>query len=114
MFVEEKSVGEQQPVKVGTLKFSEAIRIGARIRPQCTGRMFARGRSCALGAAYEAVFGPPPENAWDPSDKAHWTLGPCLSKLSERFGQSVYEVWSKNDHGWTREEIADWLESQGK
>lgn len=42
-----------QPAK--TLKLSEAIRIGSRIRPQAIGRYFLNGGSCALGAAAEAV-----------------------------------------------------------
>jgi hypothetical protein len=59
MLVEEKSRGEvtETPAKISRL--SEALRIGARLRPQCTNFVFAHGKSCAIGAAYEAVFGYP-------------------------------------------------------
>lgn len=43
--------------QVKPLRLSEAIRIGARIRPQCTSDLFHNGKSCVLGAAYEGATG---------------------------------------------------------
>jgi hypothetical protein len=59
MFVEHKSPGEASPnrekLPEEITKLSEAIRIGATKRPQCTGDYFDNGGSCALGAAWEAM-----------------------------------------------------------
>src|SRR5258706_3257598 len=48
----ERPAGEVQQT-VGKMRLSGAIRIGARIRPQCEGSFFEDGRSCAMGAAME-------------------------------------------------------------
>lgn len=37
------------------MRLSEAIRLGAMLRPQAFGRLRVDGGSCALGAAYEAA-----------------------------------------------------------
>src|ERR1700741_3225132 len=58
--MDESIVKHLEQPQVGTLKLSEAMRIGARLRPQCSGYLFNNGASCALGAAYEAVYGYPP------------------------------------------------------
>lgn len=104
MFVDEKAKGE--PAKVGTLKLSEAIRIGAKKRPQCRGAYFNDyGESCALGAAAEALFG-----------VNRMTFGSdSLRKLQDLYGDlTVTTVIFMNDGGGqTREQIADWLESRG-
>lgn len=93
----------ETPVK---LKLSEAIRIGAQIRPQCKGRAFRDGGSCAMGAAYEAMTG----NVWPEDDFGNFPL------IMHDFGAPtsiVMRVTNMNDNGMTREQIADWLESQG-
>lgn len=96
-------------------KLSQAIRLGATFRPQCTNGAFEYkdGKtvgSCALGAAYEAVFG------------IHYKLEPhrdiTFAPLFERFPEVpnhlVPEIARRNDWmGHTREQIADWLEAQG-
>jgi hypothetical protein len=109
-------------------KLSELIRIGATLRPQITCGCFfdtdhdsGQAGSCAFGAAYEAGTG----KVVYPGD-----LTP-LYWLNETFGfdkviQRVtnpetqesddlfYAVNILNDaYHWTREEIADWLESIG-
>ena len=82
------------------LKLSEAMRIGAALRPQCYGNYFIDGRSCAIGAAWEGFgFSPPKDSltitVWWSNHK--WP-----------------NVIALNDHTcWTREAIADWLERQG-
>lgn len=88
-------------------KLSDAIRLGATFRPQCTERYFKGKGSCALGAAAEAVG----------------ISSPIGGKLYARFPElhcvelNGRALWSKitqlNDSGSTREQIADWLASIG-
>lgn len=111
MFVEEKAAGENQPVKLGFLRLSEAIRIGATKRPQGFGGVLSQlrdGTSCAMHAAYEAIEGAQHPDVSKASDRlSHW--GALM------FGETIVEeVIGRNDGGrFTREQIADWLESQG-
>jgi hypothetical protein len=121
MFLEHKEATEITEAPAKTLKLSEAIRIGARIRPKCTSALFDEGRSCALGAAYEAVYGYPGDG--------HYGFPAMDGRLGLRFGEALsrafpalydsqryllHEVFAHNDfHEWTREQIADWLEAQG-
>lgn len=105
MFVDEKQQGEAQPVKVGTLKLSEAIRIGAKKRPQCKEAYFSNGGSCAWGAAVEGLFG---------VDEETFSIGHINAAMSAvRHAGVVGMVIEMNDTDKTREEIADWLESHG-
>ena len=93
--------------QVGTLKLSEAIRAGAKLRPQGFGATFKDGKSCAVGAAYEAVTG---LTSWPQHEEVY-------SFLSRHFGVPYSllrrDVCEKNDSRETREQIADWLEAQG-
>jgi len=85
------------------------MRIGARIRPQCRGSYKSAGRSCALGAVFEAVYGRPS----DSSERVDTLLEkqfPELKKGRSWLGSKIVDL---NDAGWTRERIADWLESKG-
>lgn len=103
------------------MKLSEAIRLGAMLRPQGTGVLFAQGRSCAFGAALEAVGVTVVEfaDAHDFGDKSPGNLWPWL-KTTEvchpetgRLGRAGDIVVSLNNrHGWTREQIAEWVASQ--
>ena len=103
------------------MKLSEAIRLGAMNRPQAFGAFEHRGGTCALGAACEAIG-----LSIEVANHAH---------ISERL-QSLFPVLRTqrvacpvcgrvqhcslasliadlNDrHRWTREAIADWVESQ--
>ena len=103
MFLEHKEAVEITPAKV--LKLSEAIRIGAKIRPQCTYSYFTRGKSCALGAAAEALYGV--------TEKTFSTTH--INKITSKLSRVVVsEIIERNDDlHWTREQIADWLEGQG-
>lgn len=97
----------EQPAKV--FKLSEAIRVGAKLRPQCFGFLFRDGASCALGAAYEALGGIPIDG--DASDPAYCKI---YDQLEGRFGSDIcYEAHDRNDRGASREAVADWLESEG-
>jgi hypothetical protein len=93
-----------------TLKLSEAMRIGARIRPQCTGCFFSEGRSCAIGAAYEARTGR--MVAYPASDPVQREF-PELFDHPGHFSELGVAIYRRNDRGDTREQIADWLESKG-
>ncbi len=103
--------------KQKVLKLSEAIRIGARLRPQTRGTLYFNGATCALGAAYEAAIGPltgyvHQELGQSYYDKllALWPIlgeGRALSLLGERI------VLNNDRYEFSREEIADWLEAQG-
>lgn len=104
MFVEHKEQGEVTEAPAKTMKFSEAVRIGAKLRPQAFD--WSSVESCVLMAAYEGHYGHMPKN---------WTV-------VNRFLDEVYkipddisgEAMQRNDNDrWTRERIADWLESQG-
>jgi len=92
----------EQP-KVGTLKLSEAIRIGARMRPQCRGTFFREGGSCALGAAVEAKEGHPTLN-FDQNWESYF--GAPMKIMEE-------VTWMNDRSNFSREQIADWLEAQG-
>ena len=97
-----------QPAK--TLKLSEAIRIGSRIRPKCCGQPFRRGMSCAIGAAYEAIYGHP----GDSDDcREHARIVASLDHLAPSLSLGYDIGMARNDHGWTREQIADWLQEMG-
>ena len=103
---------EVKPVEqqVGKLKLSEAIRRGCKLSRPNDGTCFYHGGTCAIGAAYEALFG----NDFEESHK--------YGGISDRV-RDYYEI---SEHDWlslginlrflsgeTREQIADWLESRG-
>lgn len=118
MFLETEKRPQGEPFRESSqetiTKLSQAIRVGAMLRHQCTGDIFKGGGSCALGAAYEAIFGHPGRDVTLPDDQAShlerlWGVIPSPKGLSP-----VMDIgMNRNDSGWTRERIADWLESQG-
>ena len=104
------------------MKLSEAIRLGAMLRPQTTGAIYKHGKSCAWGAAWEAVGG----------DITHWDYSKGISSISicqdywpklslayvpnpitgdTRPIWSIIESLNDNPNCWTRERIADWVAS---
>ena len=113
------------------MRLSEAIRLGAMLRPQAKGRLFHEGGSCAIGAAYEALglvkklddnldtgCGVsrlmPTVYPWltslyrgCPHDEkcAEWSLS-----TAHTFHALIPHL--NDDHSWTREQIADWVEQQ--
>jgi hypothetical protein len=86
--------------------------------------MFDAGRSCAVGAGVEALGLPfnemmtPREylNAFHFADQAFPYLNTrvnCPVSPSEGRQSLLNMIWHLNDdHQWTREQIADWLESE--
>jgi hypothetical protein len=91
------------------MKLSEAIRLGAMLRPQGRIDFFsADGKSCALGAALEArgiqhrILATPAESDAIYGQLYRWW--PWLRVLS------IDAITYRNDvEGWTREQIADWV-----
>lgn len=108
MFVEHKEAVEITEAPAKVLKLSEAMRIGAKIRPQTKHFWHKDGKSCALGAAYEAMAGRPSSSGTDFRDhKKMNEWFPCMPSMQTKIHER------NDDLGWTREQIADWLESQG-
>jgi hypothetical protein len=105
MFISEEVFVPGKSAEV-ELKPSQAMRIGAKLRPQCQYAPFSAGRSCALGAIWEG-YGNPYRTAMESVcpvyELANKKLGPVMTS----------RVYSLNDNGATREDIADWLEGQG-
>lgn len=95
-----------KPEQLRPLKASEALRIGAAIRPQCFGQPFYDGASCAIGAIYEGLTGHYAKlNNWQP------VYDYVASAI---FPIEIRSIWFRNDTDrWSREQIADWLEGQG-
>ena len=92
------------------MKLSEAIREGAKLRPQCKGAFYSTNdqgvvSSCALGAAYEAVTGELPH-----APLIDWHDVPNFPELPSTIETRIIAM---NDSGRTREEIADILASEG-
>jgi hypothetical protein len=101
--------GEVQ--QVGRIRLSEAIRIGARIRPKCTGVFFRNGGSCAMGAAMEANGLPYFEGLGNRQEAVD--MFPSLFVNMMKYTQLAKEISERNDRGESRESIAAWLESIG-
>lgn len=100
MFIDtkERPAGEVQQ-KVGRLRLSEAIRIGAKLRPQITNGCYRDSSgTCAIGAAFEAT-----------GIKEWYSLAKFVGVPTNLHIQ----ITSRNDRGESRESIADWLQSQG-
>lgn len=97
--------------------FSEAIREGSKLRPQGFGEFHADGKSCALGAGREAIYGTTEGNqehydqirALFPYMAETYTDCPaCPLRLS----LFVITYHLNDDHRWAREQIANWLETE--
>jgi hypothetical protein len=96
-----------------------AIRSGAEHRPrQSFGAYFdAFGGSCALGAAYEGVYRLPKEVAGEIPHRLDRFFH-CLENVSKRCPAGCRKrvpvgamiVHLNDDHQWTREQIAAWLD----
>lgn len=106
------------------MKLSAAMREGAKLRPQAIGAYFYDGKSCALGAAAEALDAAMYERG---SDRAVekllgnqfglWgrktTKLPCPAGCHTEYIVGHMITHLNDDHDWEREAIADWLEGLG-
>jgi hypothetical protein len=99
------------------MKLSELMRLGSMLRPQGFGKlMTSDGRSCAFGAAME-VLGKDTnpghlEELWEIFD---WTdegaSRDCPAACGRKGIPGGLILHLNDDHRWTREKIADWVES---
>jgi len=97
----------------------EAIREGSKLRPQCYWRFYSNGGSCVLGAAAEHM-GKQEEieskdisicNLWPVMNISHFHHQPCPCCFHAHGSLSITVVELNDNHRWTREQIADWLET---
>lgn len=110
--MDESIVKFLERTKVGTLKLSEAIREGIRMRPRECSHSFFDGddASCLWGAAWVAI-GNPGKGSSLPTGVSLW--------MAKRFGvPEMVCIEAHLMHGGsgttsTREQIADWLAAQG-
>jgi hypothetical protein len=106
-------------VRHDEMDLAQAIREGAQARPeQAFGEYFhGRRASCALGAAYEGMY-PLPSNAEGIRprhlerlfDCLEYTLRSCPKGCKKRLPLGAMILHLNDDHQWTREEIAAWIE----
>ena len=95
------------------MKLSEAIRLGAMLRPQTRFHLKDQVGTCAMGAALEAVGsgmeGGSFNRLW-PWAKTTAVEIPC-NFIPQGYPYTVERVIADlNDlYGWTRERIADWV-----
>jgi hypothetical protein len=90
------------------MTFAEAIRLGSMLRPQGFGSMRSAAGTCALGAAEEALG-----RLWCDAFGDHRSLYhacPACNYAPDRL-QIVTPAHLNDTHYWTREQIADWVET---
>lgn len=106
---------------VTPLSLSQAMRLGSMLRPQAFGDYQDGQGTCALAAAYEAV-NQDPEN-----DDGGDPFGGIPERVNQRcqcpackrieyaddcgFAMGYVIAHLNDDHRWTREQIADWVET---
>jgi hypothetical protein len=96
-----------------TLKLSDAIREGAKLRPrQSFGTYGSDISACAIGAARVAYTGSPygytPDSVRDILAAAS-SCPACDLGEGDALISNILHL--NDDHKWTRERIADWVES---
>jgi len=109
------------------ISLSEAIREGAKLRPQAFGFMFNKRDgvwcSCALGAAREYVFGTGPGTATTSANdvtalaqQCDVDLSQCCTDPQEQTFTMLHTIILRlnDEYHWTREQIADWLQTIGQ
>ncbi len=99
------------------MRLSEAIRLGAMLRPQAFHGLFKDGGSCALGAALDAM-GITDEEAFqrrlslfEGASQIRVMVPPCCRCLVDLHEVDAVIVHLNDTHQWTREQIADWVET---
>lgn len=96
------------------MKLSEAIRLGAMLKPQGfgVGAFYSSVATCAMGAALDALGAH--SDDWATEMCARYQVlsieGSCPE--CDKFERVISRIWHLNDtHRWTREQIADWVET---
>lgn len=101
------------------MRLSEAIRLGSMLKPQGTMCLVDHGHTCALGAALDAI-GELPEITEPapimPIDllEGHWPILQAIAThpITDESCEVLNGIVDLNDCiGWTRERIADWVET---
>ena len=103
----------------GEKQLASFIRDGIRRRPDQAFGDYYKGRSasCALGAAYEAMYRLPDDAGGQrPTRDLDWFFD-CLDKVKacpaegckKRLFLAALMVHLNDDHRWTRDEVATWL-----
>jgi hypothetical protein len=99
-------------------ELAEAIRLGVRRRPHQAYGSYYEGRrsSCALGAAYEGMHWLPaeagglrPRHLERLFDCLENTIRRCPAGCKKQLPLAAIIVHLNDDHQWTREDIAGWL-----
>lgn len=99
------------------MKLSDAIKAGAKAKPQAFGVTYRNGRTCALGAALDAIgqLDPDDERKNDylnvcnhfPFASAHATHPVDPTRSSYLVLSAIREL--NDEFRWTRERIAKWV-----
>lgn len=97
------------------MKLSEAIRLGAALKPQAFGHAYSGARSCALGAAADAMGIDYYKTNWAAvlsgfTGEYHCPVAGCVDSGWMKYVGLIITHLNDN-HRWTRERIADWVES---
>lgn len=108
----------QPPTRHDEDELADAIRFGARRRPEQAFGEYYEGRhaSCALGAAYEGMYRLP-EEVGHLHPKRLDRLFDCLEGTSRRCPEGCKKnlmlaamiIHLNDDHRWDRERIAAWV-----
>lgn len=101
------------------MKLSEAIRLGATLKPQGRTVFYdSLDRStCALGAALDAIGQLGGQlhltryNEWCKVEE-HWPYAFKLGTTEDMTKSIAYKAAIMNDQGWTREQVADFVEAE--
>jgi len=115
-------VHSDQPHNDDTRELAQRIQKGIGRRPlQAFGAYYAGSRaSCALGAAYEGLYPLPDEvGPLRPKELEHlferleYSLRWCPVGCKKSVPLAAMIVHLNDDHCWTRERIAAWLDENG-
>lgn len=99
-----------------SLKLSEAIRLGAMLKPQGFGELYGtddQGQvtSCVVGAAFDGGYVTPPVE-WELTHSTDCPVGgKPLCYTMRRAALDEMLVHLNDSHRWTREQIAAWVET---
>jgi hypothetical protein len=108
----------QEPVRHDESELADAIRFGAKRRPDQAFGEYYNGRraSCALGAAYEGLYRLPeevgqlhPKRLERLFDCLEGTIRSCPEGCKKRLILGAIIIHLNDDHHWDRERIANWV-----